>query len=181
MIRWIFLGTTANGGQADAVGVAEVNLEGGDSLSVPDFHQRHSVGTPDFTKGTAFGKQSAEAVAIGSHGFGTEGVQRDQDVIAAGSKAADPVLRAALAGIAHQFRSLGGALDESAERLERKRRETIPDLQRQHSWPGNADVEAIVGLAARGVAGIVARSRFEPDVPVFSCGDLWRVSLIVAD
>jgi hypothetical protein len=118
MIQWISLGTAANGGLADTVGVAEVNLERGDCLTVPQFHQGHPVGTPNFTKDTPFGKQSAEAVAIDFHGFRIEGVQRDQHMIAAGSKAADPVLRVALAGIAHQFRAFGGALDEGVERLE---------------------------------------------------------------
>src|SRR5450432_596512 len=115
VIRWISLGTAVNGGHADAVGVAEVNLERRDRLAVLHFHQRHPVGTPDFAKGPAFGKQRAKSVAIGCHGLGIQGVQRDQDVIAAGSEPTDPVLRITLPGIAHQFGAFGRAFDERTE------------------------------------------------------------------
>ncbi len=54
VIRRISLGATVNGGQADAVGIAEVNLEGWDRFAVFHLHQRHSVGTPNLPKGVAF-------------------------------------------------------------------------------------------------------------------------------
>ena len=177
MIGRISFRTAANGGHADAVGVAEMNLEGGDRLAVLHLHQRHPVGAPYLPKGVAFGKQRGEPVAIDRHRLGTYGMQRHQDVIASVSESADPVLRVALAGIADQFRPFGGAVDERAERLERERRNAIPDLQRNHSRPGDAEVQAIVGLATRSIGGIVPRSRLEPDVPVFGSGDLWRVGL----
>src|SRR5450755_4722736 len=118
VIRRISLGATVNGGHADTVGVAEVNPERRDWLAVPDFHQRHPVGSPDLPKGTAFDKQRGKAVAIGCHGLGIQGVQRDQDVIAAGSEPTDPVLRVTLPGIAYQFGAFGRAGDKRTERLE---------------------------------------------------------------
>ena len=56
MIRRISLRTAADRGHADAVGIAEVNLEGGDGFAILHFHQRHPVGSPDLLKGAAFGK-----------------------------------------------------------------------------------------------------------------------------
>src|SRR5436190_2754270 len=108
-------------------------------------------------------------------------MQRDQDMIASGAKSTDPVLRGTLAGVANQFRTFSRAGDERAERVERERRNAIPDLQRDQSGPGNADVEAIVGLAARDIGGVVFRSRLKPDVPVFGSSDLRRVGLIAAN
>src|SRR6267154_5715143 len=108
-------------------------------------------------------------------------MQRYQHMIASSAKSADPVPRVALAGVAHQFRAFGGAGDERTEQVERERRDAIPDLQRDQSGPGNADVEAIVGLAARDIGGVVSRPRLEPDVPVFGGGDLRRVGLIAAN
>src|SRR5258707_15132927 len=108
-------------------------------------------------------------------------MQRYQHMIGSCPKSADPVLRIALAGVAHQFRAFGGAGDERTERVERERRDATPDLQRDQSGPGNADVEAIVGLAARDIGGVVSRPRLEPDVPVFGGGDLRRVGLIAAN
>src|SRR6202795_2207597 len=56
VVQRISLGTASNGGHADAVGIAEMDLEGGNGLAVPGFHQRHPVGVPDFPEGTTFGK-----------------------------------------------------------------------------------------------------------------------------
>ena len=108
-------------------------------------------------------------------------MQRHQHVIASFAKGADPVLRRTRSGIAHQLRSFGGSGRERAERLKRKRRNTIFDLQRNHSRPGNAHVQAVVGLVARDVGWIVSRSRLEAHMPVFGGGDLRRVGFIAAD
>src|SRR5216684_7169435 len=136
MIQRISFRTAANGGYADAIGVTEVNLEGGDRLAVLHFHQSHPVSTPDFPKGAAFGKQGGEAVAIGRHRLWTDGVQRNQDVVASISETADPALRITLAGIAHQFRAFGGADDKRSERPERKRGDAILDFQSKQPGPG---------------------------------------------
>src|SRR5438105_1628599 len=108
-------------------------------------------------------------------------MQRYQDMIASSAKSADPVLRVALAGVADQFRAFGGAGDERTERVERERRDAIPDLQGDQPGPGNADVEAIVGLATRYIGRVVSRPRFEPDMPILGGRDLWRVQLVAAD
>src|SRR4029077_19171674 len=47
--------------------------------------------------------------------------------------------------------------------------------------PGDAQVQAIVGLARRGIGEVVAWSRLEPHVPVFGRGDLRRIRLLPAD
>ena len=60
-------------------------------------------------------------------------------------------------------------------------RNALLDLERQQAGPGDAHVQAIVGLAARRIGGIVRRARFEADVPVFGRGDLRRVGLVAAD
>src|ERR1700691_4106794 len=83
-------------------------------------------------------------------------MQRDQDVIASSAKSSDPLLRVALAGVAHQLRAFGGSGDERTERVERKRRDAIPALQRDQPRPGNADVEAIVRFATRDIGGGVS-------------------------
>src|SRR5467141_77157 len=108
-------------------------------------------------------------------------MQRHQDMISSGTKSADPALGVALAGIADQFRAFGGAGDERTERVERERRNAIPDLQRDQSRPGNADVEAIVGFALRDIRGVVAWPRLEPYVPVLGGRDLWRVQVLATD
>src|SRR5713226_3247529 len=118
MVHWISFRTAANSRDADTVGVTEMNLEGGDRLAVLHFHQSHPVSTPDLPKGAAFGKQGGEAVAIGCHRFRTDGVQRNQDVVASLSETTDPVLRVTLAGIAYQFRAFGRAADERTEGFE---------------------------------------------------------------
>src|SRR5258707_3860419 len=81
-------------------------------------------------------------------------MQRHQDMIASGTKSADPVLRVALAGVAHQVRAFGGAGDERAGGVERERRDTISDLQRDQPGPGDADIEAIVGVAFWDIGGV---------------------------
>src|SRR5258706_15497911 len=104
MIRRISFRTAANGGHADTIGVTEVNLEGGDGLAVLHFHQGHPVSTPDFPKGAAFGKQGGEAVAIWRHRFGTDGVRRNQDLVASLSVTLDPVVPSPVTGVTHQVR-----------------------------------------------------------------------------
>ncbi len=101
-------------------------------------------------------------------------MQRNQDVVTSLSESADPVLWPAVAGIAHQFRAFGGTGDKRAERLERERRDAILDFQRKQPGPRNAEVQAIVGFAARDIGGIISRSGLEPYVPVFGGSDLRR-------
>src|SRR5258708_17648906 len=105
-------------------------------------------------------------------------MQRHQDMIASSAKSADPVPRVALAGVAHQFRAFGGAGDERTERVERERRDAIPDLQRDQSGPGNADVEAIVGLAARDIGGGVSPPPLAPARALSCGGRLLRARLV---
>ncbi len=180
-IRRISFRTAANGRHADAVGIAEMNLEGRDRFAVLHFHQRHAVSTPDLPKGASFDKQSDQAITVTRHRLRTYRVQRNQDVIGSLPKSPDPVLRVALAGIGYQFRALSGAGDERAERFEREARDALLDFQRDQPGPGDAKVQTIVGLAAWGVSGIVARSRLEPDVPIFRSGDFGRVGFIAID
>ncbi|WP_154070855.1 hypothetical protein [Bradyrhizobium lablabi] len=108
-------------------------------------------------------------------------MQRHENVVASLAESADPVLRVVLAGIANQFRAFGGAGDECAKRFEREARDALLDFQRGQPWPCDAEVQAIVGLAAWCVSGIVARSRLEPDVPIFRGGDLRRVGFVATD
>ena len=59
--------------------------------------------------------------------------------------------------------------------------ERDPDFQCDQSWPGDADVEAIVRLAAWNVGGIVLRSGLESNMPVLCGGDLRGVGLVAVD
>src|SRR5712672_991669 len=102
-------------------------------------------------------------------------------MIVSPAKVADPVLRPAWSGIAHQSGACGGSGGERPERLERERRDAILQPQRDETGPRNSQVEAIVGLAARERGEIVSWSRREPDMPVLGGGDLRRVRLIAAD
>src|SRR6266581_3904526 len=158
MIKRISFRTAANGRHADAVGVAEMHLEGWNKLAVLHFHQGHPVSTPDLPKGAAFGKQSDQAIAVPRHRLWTHGVQRQEDMVASLSESTNPVLRVPLAGIAYQLCTFGGAADERAERFERKPRDALLDFQRDQPWPCDAQVQAIIRLAARGVGGIISWS-----------------------
>jgi hypothetical protein len=55
------------------------------------------------------------------------------------------------------------------------------DLQRNHSRPGDSDVQAIVRLAARRFRRIISRAGREPDVPILGGSDLRGVSRVSAD
>src|SRR5260370_4852186 len=94
-------------------------------------------------------------------------MQRPQNVIASLPKAADPVLRRTWSGVAHQRCAFSGSSGERAERLERNVGYVLLDLQRDHSWPGNSDIQAIVRLTTRGFRRIVSRTRPKPAVPIF--------------
>src|SRR5712671_4616519 len=118
MIRRISFRTAPNCCHADAVGVAEMHLEGRDRFAVLHFHQRHPVSTPDLPKSTAFGKQGDQAIAVTCHRLRTHGMQRQEDVIASLAESTDPVLWVALAGIAYQLCPFGGAGDERAKGFE---------------------------------------------------------------
>ena len=102
-------------------------------------------------------------------------------MVAALAKAADPVFRAARSGVADQFGALGGPDDEGVERLEGQRRQPMFELQRDHSGPGDAEVETIVGLAPRRIRLIICGPRPKADPPVPGCCDLRRVGLVAAD
>ena len=108
-------------------------------------------------------------------------MQRQHDVIASRPETADPVLRPILSGVADPFRPRGGPGDERVERLEGEVGNVILDLQRQQSRPGDAQVQAIVGLAARRLRRIVSRARLESDVPVPGRRDLGGVGFIAVD
>src|SRR6266566_8668925 len=118
MIRRISFRTAANCGHADAVGVAEMHLEGRDRFAVLHFHQRHPVSTPDLPKGATFSKQGGEAIAVTRHRLRTHGVQRQEDMVVSLAESTDPVLRVALTGIAYQLCPFGGAADERTKRFE---------------------------------------------------------------
>ena len=96
----------ANGGQADAIGVAEVEL-------------RLKVGLPSITsinaipsvrqisrKALPSANRADEPVTIARHGFRTYGVQRYQDMIGSFPETANPLLWCTRPGISYQFRSL---------------------------------------------------------------------------
>ena len=102
-------------------------------------------------------------------------------MVAARSEAADPMLRRARSDVAHQRRPLGGSRRKRSERLERERGHVIRELQRDHAGPGNAEVEAIVGLTARTLGRVVAGTWRKADMPVARGGDLRRVRLVAAD
>jgi hypothetical protein len=108
-------------------------------------------------------------------------VNRHQDLIVARSETADPILRRAGSGVAHQGGALGGAGDECTKRLEREVRHPVLDLQCHQSRPGDPEVEAIIGLVARGLGPIVLRARLEPDMPVLRGRDLRCVAFITTD
>ena len=150
-------------------------------FAVLHFHQCPSVATPDFPKGVTGCEHSGQPIAIGRHRLRADRVQCHQDVVAPRPKAADPVLRPTRSGIAHQFCASGRSGNERAERFERKRGNTILDFQGNETRPGDPEVEAIVGLAAREIGQIVSRPRLEPDMPVLGGGDLRRVGLVAAD
>src|SRR5260370_27961338 len=118
MIRRIPLRTAANCRHADAVGVAEMNLESGNRLAVLQFHQGHPVSSPELLNRSAFGKQSDQSIAATRHRLGTHGVQRQEDVVASLSETTNPVLRVAIAGIAYQLCAFGGAANERTEGFE---------------------------------------------------------------
>src|SRR5271154_5746047 len=111
----IAFGTSANGGHADAVGVAERNLGTEGGLAVLHLDPCHSVGSPDLAKGLAFGKHCRQPVAIAGHRLWADGMQRHQHVITSFAKGADPVLRSASSGIAHQPRPFGSSGSERTE------------------------------------------------------------------
>ena len=160
---------------SDAVGVSEVNLGGRHGLAVLHLHQRHPVLAPDLSKGISLGEPGTQPVAVARHRLRADGVQRHQDVIVPASETADPVLGRARSGIADRLRTLRGSFDERPKGPERQRRDAFLDLQRNQSGPRDADVEAVVGLAARGIGGIVSRSGREPHMPVLGSRDLGSV------
>src|SRR5262249_16872417 len=91
----------------------------------------------------------------------------------AARKTADPMLRRVRFSVADEFGARSGAGHECVEGFEREIGEAVLDLQRQQARPGDADVEAVVGLAARGGGEIVAGARLKSDMPVFgvvTCG-----------
>src|SRR5262245_47189988 len=59
--------------------------------------------------------------------------------------------------------------------------EAALELERRQARPGDAAVEAIVGLAAWAGAEIVARAGLKSDMPVFGCRDLRRMGFVAAD
>ena len=65
------------------------------------------------------------------------------------AESADPVLRSALAGVADEICALGGSGDEGVEGLEGEGGHFVFDFQGDEAGPGDAEVEAVVGLAAR--------------------------------
>ena len=123
-------------------------------LAVLGSHQRHTVVAPDFSKGIALCKQGSKSCAVDRHGLGAEGVQCHKHVVVSSAKASDPVLRRARPGVADQRRACGGPGCEGTERLEGECRGAAFHFQGDQARPGDADVEAIVGLRRGGSAGL---------------------------
>src|SRR5260370_40237533 len=155
----IFFRAATNGGHTDAISVSEVNSGRRHGLAILHLEQRHPVLAPDFVKGIAPSEESGEPVGIGFHCIGIDRVQRNQNVIASLTKAADPVLRRTWSGIAHQRCARGGSSGKRTERLERNVRSALLDLPRNHSRPGNSDVQATVRPAATRFPWLVSRAR----------------------
>ena len=132
-------------------------------------------------KASALGEPGTQPVAVARHRLRADGVQRHQDVIVPASETADPVLGRTCSGIADQLRSLRGSFDEHTKGLERQRWDAFFDLQRDQSGPRDADVEAIVGRATRGIGKIVSRPGREPHMPVRGSRDLRDVGFVTAD
>ena len=98
----------------------------GTGTAVAHLHQRHSVAAPDLPERAALREQGGQPVAVGRHRLRADGMQRHQDVVAPLAEAADPVLRCARSGVAHECRAFGRSGDECAERLERERGNADP-------------------------------------------------------
>jgi hypothetical protein len=80
--------------------------------------------SPNFAEGPAIGEQHRQSIAVGRQRVGAYGVQRQQDMIRAGTKTADLIFRCARTSVAHPAGTGRGPADEGAEGFERPRRQS---------------------------------------------------------